>query len=112
MEPTLWRCRRHGRRLRRQHHQRKLCSCNHCPRSAGGDGSVSTIHTIPTYPITTSLSPSGGGTWGICSSTVAHGNTATCFVIANPGYTLIQITGCGGMHGSTRTLTNVQGTRP
>ena len=79
--------------------------------AAGGNGSVTITYTIPTYTITASVSPAGGGTWGSCPATVNHGDSPTCTVTAAPGHALVGITGCDSVSGGACTLSDVQGNR-
>jgi hypothetical protein len=56
---------------------------------------------LPTYAVTGAASPTAGGSVTCPSTAVTQGQTAQCTAVANAGYTLTGISGCGGAAGST-----------
>jgi hypothetical protein len=57
------------------------------------------------YAVTGTASPPVGGTVTCPSSPVTHGQTATCTVTTNAGFTLSEVSGCGGTAGSGASYT-------
>ena len=49
-------------------------------------------------------SPLAGGSVN-CASPVAHGGTTSCTAVANPGYVLSEVSGCGGVASSSSPYT-------
>jgi hypothetical protein len=68
--------------------------------SAPSSASNSITPLAPTYAVTGAASPVAGGSV-TCTSPVSHGNNTTCTVSTNAGYTLTNISGCGGTPGTT-----------
>ncbi|WOP16491.1 IPTL-CTERM sorting domain-containing protein [Ottowia sp. SB7-C50] len=61
--------------------------------------------TQNTYAVTGTASPAAGGTVTCAPSPVTHGQTATCTVSTNAGFTLSDVAGCGGMAGASASYT-------
>lgn len=66
--------------------------------------SVTASFTLNSYAVTGVASPMAGGAV-TCTSPVVHGNTTSCTVTTNTGYTLTNISGCGGTPGTTSPYT-------
>jgi len=64
---------------------------------------TTTVNTV-TYAVTAVASPVAGGSI-TCASPVAHGATSTCTATANAGYSLTNISGCGGTPSATSPYT-------
>ncbi|MBL8524418.1 MAG: CHRD domain-containing protein [Betaproteobacteria bacterium] len=60
--------------------------------------SVTAIFSLNSYAVTGLASPLAGGSV-TCISPVNHGSTTSCTVTTNAGYTLTNISGCGGTPG-------------
>jgi Divergent InlB B-repeat domain len=57
---------------------------------------VTVTFTQPTTPISTAVTPVGGGTLACNPNPVATGSTSSCTAAPSTGYTLASIAGCGG----------------
>jgi VCBS repeat-containing protein len=77
---------------------------NPCPVTMSGDMSITAnFATIPTYILTTAVSPSGGGTINPAAGdhTYNQGEVVSVMATANTGYTLSSWSGSGACAGST-----------
>jgi len=73
--------------------------------SLDGDKTVTATFTLNQYSITTTVSPTAGGSVSCSPNPVDHGSTSTCDITVNTGYTLQSVSGCGGMWNGTTTYT-------
>ena len=65
---------------------------------------VAATFTLKNYVVSGVASPGAGGTVN-CASPVNHGSTTSCTITVNSGYTLTNISGCGGAPGTTSPYT-------